>query len=331
MVDTPFAVYMEIGPGSREAARAADVLDSVAAYSPSLRWVVLVDDDTASRDLAAICRVPAACELTVLRNPRHGAGDGRFGGMCVATLAGLEAAQRTAAAFVLKLDTDSLVIAPFAAAVSRVLDVRPDAGLLGVIGDSFGENRTYRWTETNRWTLERVLTLPATVPELRACGMAPSWLRECTDPQYEAFLVARATLERAVDRGYALGEYCQGGGYVVSRPLLDALAANGAYARQMAWRDLAVAEDLMIAMQCAAAGYRMYDVSDEGPRFAIDWRCPPLSRAALVREGYSVIHSIRGSLEDEFRAFFRDRRRGWPSPAAEAREEPRHAIHAREA
>ena len=108
------AVYMPIGPSDDEVARAADVLDSVEAFSESLRWIVLVDDAREPRGLERRLACRAPCELVVLHNPRNGVGNGRTGGMCVSNLLAYGYIHRhTDAVWVLKLDTDSLVIGPF--------------------------------------------------------------------------------------------------------------------------------------------------------------------------------------------------------------------------
>jgi hypothetical protein len=308
MTDLSFALYIPVGPGEHEALRAADAIESVRAYNDGLRWVILVDDG--APDLAEVGRVPGGCELVVLRNPREGIGFGHTGGVYVADLVALQYAHAsTAAAFVVKIDTDSLGLAPFEREVARALADRPDAGLLGVIGDSFGENRTAAFIARHRQDLEFAVSMPndyaaLTDPQrlyLRALGIT-------TPAQYPTFLAAQGVLRRALAHGHPLGEYCQGGGYVVSRRLLDAMAAAGDFSCPARWRELDLGEDLMMALVCGAAGLRMYDVSGDGPRFAIAPGCVPLSRHELARSPYTLVHSIRGRLEHEFRRFFQERR-----------------------
>jgi hypothetical protein len=304
-----FAVYLPVGPGEREAACACDALESVAAHSDGLAWCVLVDDAPAPRDLAAACGA-LRDRVTVLRNPREGGGRGWSGGLCVADLVALQFVHdHTTADFVLKLDSDSLVIAPFEHQVRDVLAGHPDAGLLGVIGDSFGENRTNQFVAFNRAWMQAALSLPDRFSALTEADLVKvPLLRDFDAAEYEDLLVARELLRRAMARGYPLGEYCQGGGYVTSRRLIDAMAAADAWRRPLLWRRLNVGEDLMMAMHCAAAGLRMYDVSQTGPRFAIQPGCIALSRQELVTAGYSLIHSIKGQMEEEVRTFFRERR-----------------------
>jgi hypothetical protein len=311
----PFAVYVPVGPHERDLLSTADGLDSVFAYSDQTRWVVLVDDapDPREQALRACVRPPSGCELVVLPNPRAGVGNGQAGGLCIADLVAFAYLQTTAAAFALKLDSDALVLAPFERQVAAALDAHDDAGLLGVIGDSFGENRSHDVAALNRRVLHQALAAPGDYASLCELGgerggiqiHAGAFLPEA---QYGNFLAARRVLQEAAAHGNALGDYCQGGAYVVSRRLLDAMAAADRFADPMIWRDLHVGEDVMMGLQCQAAGLRLYDVSEDGPRFGIHPGCLPFSRQALAASGYSIVHSIRGRMEEEFRAFFRERR-----------------------
>jgi hypothetical protein len=302
-----FGVFMPVGPGNQEVLRAADTLESLAAHSKALRWAVLVDDAIDDRHLSDICRLPISCSVTVLHNPREGRGLPQFGGICVSLLSALDLLQRTEAEFALKLDADSLVIGSFEQRVEQVLQERPDAGLLGVIGDSFGENRTYTLEASNRFWMERVLAMPPTYDNFKQNG-PPGWLGTPDETWYQCFLQARRVLVQAVERGYNLGSFCWGGCMVMSRPLLDALRASEAFRETLVWRDLALGDDMMISIYCQALGLKMYDVSQTGPQFAVQWGTLPLSCEELSRSKYSVIHSVKGCQEDAFRAYFRKQR-----------------------
>jgi hypothetical protein len=292
-----------------EAARAADVLESVATYADGLEWVVLVDDSPTPRDLAASCQV-SGTKMAVLQNPRAGIGFRKTGGLCVADLVALQYVHdKTNADFMLKLDTDSLVIGPFEAQIRSLLAAHRDVGQFGVIGDTFGENRTGHIAALNHAWMTAALTMPETyaeVTEEHRTRFPPATAHG--EELFDDFLVARALLRRALEHGYSMGEFCQGGGYVVARRLMERMSDTGAWNEPVRWRGLNIGEDVMMAIQTKAVGLSLQDVSQSGPKFAVQTGCVALSRQELVQAGYSVVHSIRGSMEDEFRAFFRARR-----------------------
>src|SRR5439155_9046140 len=115
------------------------------------------------------------------------------------------------AEFAVKLDTDALVIAPFAEAVRRAL------GDHGVIGSydvmSNGRVRTWYW-----WPplLERAAR-PVQVYRPPRGSLRPRvTLRRRRDRR-----IARTVLHLAKARGYTPGSHCLGGAYAVSGALLE--------------------------------------------------------------------------------------------------------------
>jgi hypothetical protein len=303
------AVYMPIGPSDDEVARAADVLDSVEAFSESLRWIVLVDDAREPRGLERRLACRAPCELVVLHNPRNGVGNGRTGGMCVSNLLAYGYIHRhTDAAWVLKLDTDSLVIGPFEERLRAAIAARPDAGLIGVIGDSIAPDRTYHFMDHNRRAFELALRVGDVFPELMP-GHKDGLRRwgVTGEAQFEQFLRARHVLARAVDRGYRTAEYVQGGGYVLTRRLIEAMARAGRFDDPFVWCELEIPEDVMMGIHCASEGLAMHDLSGPNQPFTVEGPLP-FTPVELAGMNTSVIHSIKGDTEAGFRRFFRARR-----------------------
>src|SRR2546421_6502071 len=108
-----FGVIMPIGPGEREIERAADVLDSLFTYESGCAWMVLVGDVPTARRLEERLPCPAGCKHRVFVDPRQQKGHGWSGGMCVGVAAAVRwLGRETGVSFALRLDTDSLVIAP---------------------------------------------------------------------------------------------------------------------------------------------------------------------------------------------------------------------------
>ena len=130
---TSAAVFVLVGPDDLEVARTRDLLTGLWRHEADIEWVVLVDDVPGRLGDGAF-EHPATCKLRVIDNPRRGRGRGRFGGLCVGALAALQLLQSTDARFVLKIDTDALVIGPFADAIDAEFRARPGVGALGSIG-----------------------------------------------------------------------------------------------------------------------------------------------------------------------------------------------------
>src|SRR5215211_5135514 len=127
-----FAVLLPVGPGEDEVARAADTLESVWAHEPHISWGVLIDDSVDARQLEKKLSCPSTCRMASIMNPRQGKGIGHRGGLCTGILAALSWIHRhTDATFTFKLDTDALVIAPFAEKIQSAFDRMSEIGMLG--------------------------------------------------------------------------------------------------------------------------------------------------------------------------------------------------------
>src|SRR4051812_11664478 len=126
-----FAVLIAIGPEPAEGLRVHDLLKALFHYEPGCGLVILVEDGHSATALARVTQAYGS-RVVVLPNPRGGRGHDYTGGLTVGILYGMNwARQHSNAEFVLKLDTDSLVIGPFARAVSDRFAQRSELGLLG--------------------------------------------------------------------------------------------------------------------------------------------------------------------------------------------------------
>jgi hypothetical protein len=252
--------------------------------------------------------VPAGVQLTVLSNPRDRRGPAVTGGLCVADMIAFQHAQQnTDAEYLLKLDTDSLVISQFTSRVEPILQNTADLGMLGVIGDSFGDNRRYDYVRENRSLLMRLLDLPDNLervdfskyPELVWFGLADR----------ERCSIIRSYIRRALQSNAVIGEYCQGGAYIVSRRMLDEMENKGYLIKPTRWERLKLGEDVFVSLCCVSLGLRLYDSSCKGSAFAIHPQCLPLTCEEGIALDRSIIHSIKGSKEEPFRDYFRALRR----------------------
>ncbi len=290
-----FAAFAQIGPGPKAVADAADLLDSLSAHEPAA--TALLVDDEPGRDLAGL--LGRRDGVRVIPNPRGGRGDGFYGGMCVGTFAGLAAAGADLiggdpAAFVVKLDADALVIAPFAERLAELARRRPDAGVIGA----------YRTTPNGS---PRGFEVQA--DRVRLIGRRRPFSLD------RRARVLRRLVGRAVANGYELGEHVLGGAYAVTRAGLDGLAATGAFADPLLWLGARLTEDAAVGLHARAAGLTMLDHVGPGEVFGVRYVGLPFPPAELLARGYAIIHSVKNDPqhpEAEVRDFFRRHRVSLP-------------------
>ena len=85
--------------------------------------------------------------------------------------------------------------------------------------------------------------------------------------------------------GYDPGEHCLGGGYVLSRTLLDRAAAAGYLNDPLTWMEIDLAEDVMAGVIVRAVGLGLANHVTPGEVFGVRWPGLPAPPAVLVRAG----------------------------------------------
>jgi hypothetical protein len=277
-------VIVPLGPGAEEEERLHQLLASLYTYEPDVGPVVIVDDGPPDRGLD----LPPG-RVHVLANPRAGKGVPTLGGLCCATLAGLHhLALSTDVRFVLRLDTDALVIAPFADRLAAAFARRPGVGVLG---------------SYERVCNGHVRQFPVWEPALRKLSQRVSvWRHPARRARYVQIAVSgrraavRDEIRAALANGYRWGEHCQGGGYALTRALLDRLAARGMLDDPLRWRDTRIGEDVMVGVLARAAGLRLDgDVEPGEGLFAVAHAGLPLPPDRLRAGGFAIVHSVKRS------------------------------------
>jgi hypothetical protein len=196
--------------------------------------------------------------------------------------------------FVLRLDTDALIIAPFRDAVCDFLAAHPETGMLGVLGHTCCRESPFYGCEAA--AVSDVFKALASAPEARRI---------------------RQHAQLALDHGYRGKEYCQGGAYVLSFAALEKMRQARCFDSPGDWLPLRVPEDVMMGMYTRAVGLRSTDFSLPGQPFGNSYRGLAYSPRELVRRGYSIIHSVKSDpmfSERFIRGYFRRRRAGFISP-----------------
>jgi len=290
-----FAVYIPLGPGELEIDRISDLLDSLFCYEPTVTQIVIVSDND---DAGSICFHAGrrACPITILPHPRKGNKLNRAGGLCTANLIALNELGRTlnAIRFVVKLDTDSLIIAPFSRKVNSLLTSDPMIGTAGTLGTSC--NRSIR-----SFYMDHLLSQGLAAALAVGLSAAPhnseeqNLLRRWgihTPTQLHSFQRICRMLSPIHNMSFS-GQHCQGGAYMISRRLVWRLSAIGFLETSTDWLDLTIGEDQMMGALCTLAGLKVVDYSCVGEVFGVQACGLPYSPSELITSGFSIIHSVK--------------------------------------
>jgi hypothetical protein len=288
------AVVMPVGPDAVEVQRCRDTARSIAAWEPSVRWLVLVDDTDEPRDLAAEIEAGAA-QVIVLAHPLRGHDASLQDRIAAAVLAAFGWVEReTDADFAMKIDTDALVIAPFLDKL--VAGTTPgDIGLLGSYDQTCnGEARSF-----GPWV--RPVKRVSRLVQPRRIAISERARR------------ARRSVREAREAGYIWGEHVLACGLAMPRRTLEAIARGGGWDDPCTFVGTNLFDDPILAILVRRAGYRLAGHVAEGETFGVAWRGLPDTPANLLARGYSIVHSVKNDErlpEAEIRAFFQARRPG---------------------
>jgi hypothetical protein len=292
-----FVVAIPVAPGGAELARVDDLLAALAAHEPATGRIVLVDDDPDARRFG----LPG---VAVISNPRAGRGIGTLGGTCTATLAALRWAREHApGTHVVRLDTDALVIAPFADALARAIAQRPRAGVLGSHDRTCnGERRDFSpWAGVVRMHARPLWT----------------WLRPPRRGRYVHVALSgragavRREVQTAFANGYDPGEHCLAAACVVTAGMIGGMAGAGMLDDPLRWLNTRFGDDIMLGVQARALGMDLVGLVADGEPFGLRHIGLADTPERLAARGFSFIHSVKNDphmSETEIRAFFAARR-----------------------
>lgn len=303
---TNFCVIIPLGPRDAEIARTRDLLDSLWAYEPHTPLVILVDDGGATRDLTAHFSTPSSCRIVVVKNPRNGRGIGPTSGLSAGMIAALAWVERNApdVSFTVKLDTDALVIAPFAERIARAFAVNPNAGMAGLY-DRMCDGTPRDQTSFRK--MLRKLTNPIAL-----------WRRPANPGHYVTFhffgrgATIRDQIRDAIACGYQPAEFVLGGAYAISREAIRRMLAKGYFADPLLWLNTQFSEDIVLSLYTCGAGLRLLGLAADGEPFAVQHYGLPDAPERLIKRGYAIVHSLKNDpkwTEQGYREFFQKRRR----------------------
>jgi len=299
-----FMAYAPVGPGDQEAARAADLVESLCIFEPEIAGILLIDDGVRDAPLMKNMRRPRRGWLAAVAHPFQSNQVDDLGGVCVADLFAFSTLREHLddIDFVLKCDTDALAIAPFAEPIAAAFRRNPTAGMVGTLGTSCNPKMN---TRANDAEVSKILA------DAQSIALGCDRAKEIMDHWQITSETQKQSLQRITERftpllsaSYA-GEHCQGGSYAVSAEMIRRMINAGYLSDSDLWRYLPFAEDRMMGLYCALVGLNSLDLSAPGEVFGVQSVGLPYAPDELVQLGYSIVHSVKGKEEDAIRAFFR--------------------------
>ena len=201
--------------------------------------------------------------------------------------------------FVLKIDTDALVIGPFAAKLEAAISSHPKVGTLGVLGTSCNrEVRSYYWDAkvklqtTIALEIGRGLHKPLSRNGLVLEHLILEQWGIRADRQIAAFAQVCELLAPLLKDGFT-GSHCQGGSYAISALMISRMADFGLLADPNIWTQWPFGEDQMMGTVCSGVGLQTMDFSSPNEPFGVQCGRVAFPPHVLVECGYSIVHSIK--------------------------------------
>jgi hypothetical protein len=307
------AVYIPVGPSPLDLIRVVDLIDSLVVYEPCVKLIALVDHGPKARDFSQIIashRIP----ITVLRHHAQIDNGTWLGAGCVTNFVALAfITSQLTVDFVLKLDTDALIIDSFADQISQAFRNNEDWGMAGSVGETCNKAlRTRRFDDEALRSVERALVMAGRIqsnPASLQNADIVTW-NLFTEAQRQAFQSVCDDFGKALQHGYR-GAHCQGGAYAISWALTQRLRTEGFLDEPLRWLYIPMGEDRVMGVCCAALQMTLGDLSCTGEPFGVQNKGLPYIPEELIQRGNSIVHSLRNNPfanEETLRSFFRQRR-----------------------
>jgi hypothetical protein len=299
----PYAILISVCDSSIERDRLADFLDALFHFEPHCPALVVINDH-GDGDLLrdVICsHVPSHCQLALLDNPRPRggwSGSGRF--TCGLAEGHRWILQNLKVDCVLKMDPDTLIIAPFGEQLCARVRAEPQIGLFGSHYHARRPQPGFAYHAARMRRLSRRFGL----------WRRPRW--HLRTPWARRNRKLRQLFADAFACGYEAGENCLGGGYAITTEALRRIATHGLYDDKYFFCNVPVPCDLTFAMLVRAVGLEIRSFDCPGEPFSIWHGELPDTPQNLLAAGHAIIHSLKGYHgwnEETLRGYFRMHRR----------------------
>lgn len=291
-----FAVLTFIGPGDADAVRMGRMLKSILFYEPSVANIVIIDDRS-NQNFERIIPPLLRDRCVILANPRHGRGDWWLAGLCVGLTEGLRwIAENEDVDFVLRLDTDAMVIGACADRIHEKFQSHHTVGLLGT------------WTKfpvSGRQRLPKVEVADFLSTILtKATKHFAIWRHSSLPTRVQSSLrrsdrEVRRVIRTAISNGYSPGDFIQGGGYAIRGKLIKKLHSLGMITSPETYLGQFFGEDVLATLLCFAGNFQPLDFNSNGEVFAVVNTGLPARAEDLIKLGYAVAHSTKIGPNDD--------------------------------
>jgi hypothetical protein len=305
MKRTQFAVIIPVGPGKVEMERLKDTLASLEFYEAENFHLIIVDDDPSQHRFQEHAVDLPKDRTTLITNPRNGRGDGWAAGCMAAVLAGLKelVRQKIEVDFILKLDTDALVIRSFADQISRYFQEHPSAGMIGSIIRDNGSPALREALRSMGKALDKL------VKQFTIWRRTPVGGLSIQIALYGNYRKIRDVIRQGLINGFSFDEFCRGGSYALSSACLQAFLRNGLLENPLLWLATPVTEDIGISLCVKSVDLDFSGFDDPGEPFAIHYLRLPGTPEELLQRGFGIIHSVKDCNEQKeaaVRTFFHE-------------------------
>jgi hypothetical protein len=304
-----FSVLIGVGPGKHELERLSDLLESLYYFEPETSCVVIIDDGDHGTELKQVTdRFPSQIHILdqhketaffwkrIIPLP-YGAKKKRLG-IYYGFKWILNNIEHTD--FILKLDTDSLIINPFSEKIIKYMKHNPKVGQVGC----------FKTTPNNASQREIHYFIRKKIePITKTFWYYPKYDLICT--LFGSGLKRKQIAKSAIKNGLTLGDHCQGGGYAVFSNALEKFKEKEIFNDAYLFARFPVAEDPIITLCVYGVGFTASDFNRKDEPFGIRFKGLHTSPSELVELGFSIIHSTKGSdeyTEQDIRSFFKKRR-----------------------
>lgn len=287
---TEFAALIFVGPGELDAKRLRRLLESLLHYEPTLQTAVIIDDNS-GQSFCDIVPSEMINRTVILPNPRRGRGYWWQGGLCVGLAEGLRwIGENRIVDFVVRLDTDALVIDSFASRVSAAFNLDSKIGLLGT-WDKYAFSGIQRLPHED---MNKILPyILEKASRYFAVWRHSDWPTKIQCSLFKGDRLVRKIIRSAIQNGYQPGDFLQGGGYAIRGQLVRDLYVHHLTTYPLAFLRQHYSEDALVTLLCYAMNYYPQGFNQPGDVFGVEYQVLPATLSELVRAKYAIVHSIK--------------------------------------